>query len=307
VLTTSFCQHPKAVHVYVEVEEVIHFPDYVLLITSYILNKHEEKCAEVVFLSKGTLNMYTDKYEKPTRFEFRDDLLLKKINNGIINVLNSDDEDVLDEVDTITNCQVCYDDVIAKPLNMKSVDTVTECTLNVPILSQLFLESFINRKSVRRSENLDQFILSKLKKLYGHYDSHLNLLNKNYIGLLQDINSQELAMNYHSINTVFSVTSASGATLSLNEAEQRMKEKANSDYCYYNTYLKKREVIYETVSGVKKEQINIRNCILVLMMDNLVRLKYHKDPDLRTRRKSFHANMHSSNYHQRHAKRCCCS
>jgi hypothetical protein len=42
-----------------------------------------------------------------------------------------------------------------------------------------------------------------------------------------------------------------------------MKEKANSDYCYYNTYLKKREVIYEAVSGVKKEQINIRNCILV--------------------------------------------
>ena len=251
--------------------------------------------------------MYTDKYEKPTRFEFRDDILLKKINSGIIHVLNSDDEDVLDEVDTITNCQVCYGDVIAKPLNMKSFDTVTEWTLNVPILSQLFLESFINRKSVRRSENLDQFILSKLKKLYGHYDSLLNLLNKNYIGLLQDINSQELAMNYHSINTVFSVTSASGATLSLNEAEQRMKEKANSDYCYYNTYLKKREVIYETVSGVKKEQINIRNCILVLMMDNLVRLKYHKDPDMRTRRKSFHANMHSSNYHQRHAKRCCCS
>jgi hypothetical protein len=59
--------------------------------------------------------MYTDKYEKPTRFEFRDDLLLKKINNGIIHVLNSD-EDVLYEVNTITNYQTCYDDVIAKPL-----------------------------------------------------------------------------------------------------------------------------------------------------------------------------------------------
>ena len=45
----QLCQHQKAVHVYVEVEEVIHFPDYILLITSYILNKHEEKCAEVVF------------------------------------------------------------------------------------------------------------------------------------------------------------------------------------------------------------------------------------------------------------------
>ena len=164
MLTTSFCQHQKAVHVYVEVEEVIHFPDYILLITSYILNKYEEKCAEVVFLSKGTLNMYTDKYEKPTRFEFRDDLLLKKINNGIIHVLNSDDEDVLYEVNTITNYQTCYDDVIAKPLSLL---TLTEWTLKVPILSQLFLESFINRKSVRRSENLDQFILSKLKKLYG--------------------------------------------------------------------------------------------------------------------------------------------
>lgn len=166
MLTTSFCQHQKAVHVYVEVEEVIHFPDYILLITSYILNKHEEKCAEVVFHSKGTLNMYTDKYEKPTRFEFRDDILLKKINNGIIHVLNSDDEDVLYEVNTITNCQTCYDDVIAKPLNMKSFDT-DRMDLKVPILSQLFLESFINRKSVRRSENLDQFVLSILKKLYG--------------------------------------------------------------------------------------------------------------------------------------------
>ena len=64
----------------------------------------------------------------------------------------------------------------------------------------------------------------------------MNILSKNYIGLLEDVNSQELAINYQSINVVFSVASFSGATLSLNESEQRMKEKANSDLCYYNTY-----------------------------------------------------------------------
>ncbi|CAG2191210.1 unnamed protein product [Mytilus edulis] len=115
--------------------------------------------------------------------------------------------------------------------------------------------------------------------MYGCFDTLLNLLNKNYIGLLQDINSQELAMNYRSISTVFSFTSTSGATLSLNESEQRLKEKARSDLCYYNTYLKKHAIAYETVAGLIKKELSIRDCILILMMDNLVRLKYHNDPD----------------------------
>jgi hypothetical protein len=111
------------------------------------------------------------------------------------------------------------------------------------------------------------------------FDSLLNILNKNYIGLLQDVNSQEPAMNYQSINVVFSVTSFSGATLSLNESEQRMKEKANSDFCYYNTYLRKYSMEYETAGGLIHNKINLRGCVLIIMMDNLVRLKYHKDPE----------------------------
>ncbi|CAG2195104.1 unnamed protein product [Mytilus edulis] len=162
---------------------------------------------------------------------------------------------------------------------MKTFDNITEWSLNVPIFGQLFLETFINEKSFRRLEHLDKFASSKLKKMYGCFDTLLNLLNKNYIGLLQDINSQELAMNYRSISTVFSVTSTSGATLSLNESEQRLKEKASSDLCYYNTYLKKHAISYETVAGLTKKELSIRDCILILMMDNLVRLKYDNDPD----------------------------
>ncbi|CAC5388681.1 unnamed protein product [Mytilus coruscus] len=242
---------------------------------------HEEKCGEIVFLQPGTLDDYTDKYDKPARFEFRDDLLLKKVSNSIIFVwnINSQDEVDVESDSAVENCQTCYSDSITKPLNMKTFDNVTEWNLNVPIFGQLFLETFINEKSFRRTEDLDKFALSKLKKMYGCFDTLLNLLNKNYIGLLQDINSQELVMNYRSISTVFSVTSTSGATLSLNESEQRLKEKASSDLCYYNTYLKKHTISYETVAGMIRKELSIRDCIPILMMDNLVRLKYHNDPD----------------------------
>ena len=108
--------------------------------------------------------------------------------------------------------------------------------MNVSIIGQIILESYINKESMRRSENFTTFLNSKLKKLYCLFDSLLNILSKNYIGLLQDVNSQELAINYQFIKIFLSITSSSGATLSLNESEQRMKEKANSDFCYYNTY-----------------------------------------------------------------------
>jgi hypothetical protein len=58
-----------------------------------------------------------------------------------------------------------------------------------------------------------------------------------------------------------------------------MKEKANSDFCYYNTYLRKYSIEYETVGGLVHNKVNLRGCVLIIMMDNLVRLKYHKDPE----------------------------
>ncbi|KAJ8309906.1 hypothetical protein KUTeg_011771 [Tegillarca granosa] len=132
---------------------------------------------------------------------------------------------------------------------------------------------------MRKTENINIFLQNKLKKMYFLFDTLLNLMNKNYIGLIQDANSQELAMNYHSINTVFSVSSFAGATLSLNESEKRLKEKAISDFCYYNTYLKKYELTYESDCGIVQRTVNLRDCRLIVLMDNLVRLKYHKDPE----------------------------
>ena len=86
-------------------------------------------------------------------------------------------------------------------------------------------------------------------------------------------------MNYHSVNKVFSITASTGTTLSLNAAERNLKTKSSSDKCYYNTYLRKYELEYDSQGGTKQGFVSLRDCFLVFMMDNLVRLKYHSDPN----------------------------
>ena len=162
---------------------------------SYVRKKHSDKCIEIVFLRKGCLESYTAKLGRTTRFELRDDILMEKLSDQIRHVWTATEEG-LEEEDLGSDCQSCYGTNIPKPLNLGSFDVLTEWTMNVPILGQIILESYINKESMRRSENFTNFLNSKLKKLYCLFDSLLNILSKNYIGLLQDVNSQELAMNY---------------------------------------------------------------------------------------------------------------
>ncbi|KAL4238431.1 hypothetical protein ACF0H5_003139 [Mactra antiquata] len=112
-----------------------------------------------------------------------------------------------------------------------------------------------------------------------HYDTLLDILNKRYSGVFQKQNTQELSMNYQSHSAVFNITSAGGLTQSLTTAEQTLKEKANSEKTYFNTYFRKFRLTYETSAGVITKSVSIRDCILVFMMDNLVRLKKHADPN----------------------------
>ncbi|CAC5423935.1 unnamed protein product [Mytilus coruscus] len=92
-------------------------------------------------------------------------------------------------------------------------------------------------------------------------------------------NTEELLLNYRNIQTVFDITSDTGTTLSLKEAERQLKEKADPDLCYYNTYLKRHSFPYVTIDEQPKLGLCLRECVLVLMLDNLVRLRFHSDPD----------------------------
>lgn len=68
-----------------------------------------------------------------------------------------------------------------------------------------------------------------------------NVFNKNYcdIHVLQDGNTRELAMDYQSTNSVFNITNSSGATQSLNIAENKLNKKAHNEKTYYKTFLGK--------------------------------------------------------------------
>ena len=84
----------------------------------------------------------------------------------------------------------------------------------------------------------------------------------------------------------FEITSAAGATLSLIEAERQLKVRANKDLCYYNTFLKKYPIMLYPTSTNILSSVNLRECILLFMMNNLVRLSKHQDT-LRSESRSY--------------------
>ena len=115
--------------------------------------------------------------------------------------------------------------------------------------------------------------------LYSVYDTQLHTMNKLYCGLLQKANTQELIMGNKSVETVFSITSGSGASTSLNVAERQLKEKVLADNLYYEAYLKPYSLTYETDAGMVTKEVRMKDCYLILMLDNLVRLKHNDDPN----------------------------
>ncbi|WAR09222.1 LOW QUALITY PROTEIN: hypothetical protein MAR_019180 [Mya arenaria] len=165
-------------------------------------------------------------------------------------------------------------DIVQIWSNLFRLKDLTYFVNETPMACQIIFEAFLNRDSLRRNDNKVQLLINKYNRLYSQYDALLNIYNKKYCGVLKDLNTQDLTMNYQSVSTVFSVTSASGVTQCLSTAEQKLKKNAVTELTYYNTDLRKYQLTY-TYTG----WFNIRECILILMIDNLVRLKRHGDPD----------------------------
>ena len=54
---------------------------------------------------------------------------------------------------------------------------------------------------------------------------------------------------------------------------------ADPEMCYFNTYIKKYPLIYTSFAGEGEYPISLKDCIVTLMMDNLVRLTFREDPE----------------------------
>ena len=203
----------------------------------YTLKRRHNICLESVLLIKTEeLKDYVSEDGNVYRFLLRDAVetkQLKKISKvwqaALIDGTIDSEEDI--------QCQTCFKGVLSKPLSTDNFNIVQEWYLEIPIETQVLLENFINKETIRRHKDPEHFIKKKLQKLYSFYDVLLNLHNKKFTGLFQKSNSSKLLIEYKSVGSVFDITSAAGTTSSLSRAETQVKSNTCKDLCYYNTYL----------------------------------------------------------------------
>ena len=272
----------NGIHVYVESQgqgldkgeaERIH-----RLISQYLCNQHDMQCLTLIIFKPGTFESYM-RQDSVARFIFRDDLLCGKLSEGIEHKLVSSNMTSHSGIIEISlECSTCYPEGITKRLSLKTFDVLQEWHLDVPLVAQILLEVFLNKRSISETHTRNHMVQTKLKKLYTTYDMLLNIHNRNYSGLMQLANTDELVMHFKSAHSVFNVTSQSGATQSYSQAEKSLKARSVDDMCYFNTYLKEHS-IKTRIGEESLAKVNLRHCHTIIMLDNLVRLKFRNDPE----------------------------
>ena len=241
-----------------------------------ILNKHGLHLECAYFCSEEALKPFVGGSNDVARFQLRDEIEVSNFDGILYTWRNEEEiEDTIDsDIKDDSPCKSCsFSMKMTKPLSMKGFDVYQEWYLNTPIEVQLLFESFVNQRSFKKASDKQAFLAQKLEKLFRLYDSFLNLYNRNYIGIFQQANANELLIEYKSVNSVFDVTSSAGATTSLSYAELNLKKHADEDLCYYKTFLQEHTLKYDSITQGQRETVCLRECHPILMLDNLVRLK----------------------------------
>ena len=253
--TPGICTHAKGLHIFAELTSG-HAPlsaedaNNLSLLIQKCLTSHEVNVCEVVFLAPKTLQQYSEGQNAKQRFKLRDDFYLFRLNK-CVETISRPSAAGIEVSQTEGKCTACFQTNLNPALSLDNFNILTEWHLDVPLVCQVMLETFLNKESLRKSKDNLVTIKPKLVKLYGIFDALLNITNRCYSGMLQSVNTTELSINYHSIKTVFAVTSSSDASRSLTSAEKDLKERSDTDRCYFNTYLKKYALEYESWAGMQ--------------------------------------------------------
>ena len=171
------------------------------------------------------------------------------ISRGIGDIGNSLLSSGIIEDSSSSYCKYCFSSIakfISAPLDWRKFDLFREWYLEVPLELQIILFNiFINRKSLCKTEISNSYVQSKLPKLYALLELGLLIYNKNYYGINQRLNTEELIVNYHAVSTVFSITAQCGATHSQKFANNWLQQRADTDQIFYETFLKKYSICYQ--------------------------------------------------------------
>ena len=246
--------------------------------------KHGIQQAEVIFYLADTFDEHAGKMD---RFEIRDNVIKGQYDSKELShhvVLHDDMEVIEDHEEELqyqaSNCLKCFGDLSnIKPLHMKTFDVCSEWLFDMPAPMQYLLYPFINATSLKVSKTKSAFVQGKIGRLYGLYDTLLNISNFKYHGIQQETTSVQMTMNYRSVNTLFKLTSDAGASQSLDKAEASLKERSNPEKLYHDAYLRYYDLQYETDAGVVINQVRMRDTYPMLRLDNLVRWRLNDDPN----------------------------
>ena len=260
----------------------IHLSEIYSILSTHLLHKHGLGLEKLLVLARGTFKTYYRKELKGyARFTLHDDICSQKVK--LADVYEKESVDDSEEQDQVcefpAKCECCFPVSMPRALSISSFDLLREWVMDVPLPIQLLLESSISLKSFKDSSDKSKFLQPKLTKLYLAYDTMLNNLNHKYTGLLQQANTLELIMHSKCLNTVFKVASNSGIAMSLSSATRYLENNSADDLLYYNTYLKGQPLTYKCQGVQVNKDVCLRDCILILMIDNLVRLKFRDDPN----------------------------
>ena len=239
----------------------------------YLTQHHRVNIRDILFFSTNAISEYKSASGKVARFELKDDIQTHKVVSDIYQHHFNQDSlfDIFEEHENL-ECGNCFQDVPSNPLSIENFNIRSEWLMETPLETQVLLDGFINMKGLRLTKFPERFLDRKYQVLYGAYDTLLNCFTQKHIGILQLANSSELLMEHKSLNTVFSVTSDMGATTSLKTAENLIQKKVDSDQLYYNTYIKKYTLSYESAAGMVQNENSMKeDCHVILMFDNLVR------------------------------------
>ena len=266
-------------HVYVDIGDGIEDVETVtpLIVSTLSIKYHNLPCESVTYFDEPDISKHVKAHNK---FKAVDEIHKGTFNDKIQYVWHNETSHDTLEITQDTKCETCFPGENLKPLHWSTFENVEEeWVTDVPLATQMLLESYINHVSIRKSNDLDVFLKDKTMRLYGLYDSLLNTLNRTPFGILQELNTSEVMINYHNLTDMFQWTKVMGITKGQTAAEKEWKDRATNDLAYYNYAIRKWALSYETDAGLGEHAVSMRDCFKIATRDNLVTLTHRSNPE----------------------------
>ena len=263
------------------------------IIRSEIQRHYKVFVPEVIFMNGPILESFScSNCSEVHKFKLRDSCVTNQLTENIHYISKTEHSATnafelrtdLDETDSSRYCKSCFslvENELSRPLDWSNFSVLNEWYLEVPLELQIILTNlFINKASLKKSDDIKALISNKLFRLFSLLENGISILNKNFYGVIQQLNTEELIVNYHSVSTVFNITGQSSITRGQTFANEWLQRRADEDLVYFETFLKKYPLKYKLTSNQEAIQlVSMRDCLAVLYLDNLVRLRKHGDAD----------------------------